>query len=413
MEASNIPQSLRDLLPDNSKPNQIGQGTFGKVFKSTYQTKNGESVTAAIKKIPMSAKSEGIPISSIREINVLNSCHHPNLISLLDIFIVKPTLNNRNGHIDLVFEYMEHDMSALLEAKIEFTMGEIKNIMYQILTGIQFLHSNYIIHRDIKTANILLDNKSTIKLGDFGLARKISPISKVSKQYSSNVVTLWYRSPELLLGMKNYDGKVDMWSIGCVFAELLIGEPLFKSNNEIEQLQKIFSICGSPTALSWEWCKNLPLYDERMEDTQIFENVLRTTIDNKSKLYIDDVAFDLLEKLLTLNPRERIDANAALRHPFFLPQHKVQMCPIHKIDKEYHNYIFKRNRDQLFGEKDDIDMLIAKKDRFENENFYVRETKKRGKIIGVEDEEKKATNSLLGNEAEKRMLSNLDVLFRK
>ena len=272
-----------NLVPATfDKTNQIGQGTFGKVYKSSYYTKDNELKTVAIKKIPMSSQDEGLPLTAVREIAILQAYHHPNLVELLDIIIAPVKPPNYRGHVDLVFEYMEHDISALVESKILFTQGEIKNIMKQILTGIAYLHSNNIIHRDIKSANILLNNNGVVKLGDFGLARIICPLPQRNKLYSGNVVTIWYRPPELLLGMKNYDLKVDMWSIGCVFAELLMGEPIFKGNNEKEQIQEIFTICGSPNENTWPGISLFPSYEYLMPKNT-FDNNLKLFITSKSK----------------------------------------------------------------------------------------------------------------------------------
>ena len=297
-----------NLVPatfDNT--NQIGQGTFGKVYKSSYYTKDNELKTVAIKKISMSSQNEGLPLTAVREISILKSYHHPNLVELLDIVIAPVKSPNFRGHVDLVFEYMEHDINALVESKIQFTAGQIKNIMRQILSGIAYLHSNNIIHRDIKSANILLNNKGVVKLGDFGLARTISPIVQRNKQYSGNVVTIWYRPPELLLGMKNYDLKVDMWSIGCVFAELLMGEPIFKGNNEKEQIEQIFKICGSPNEMTWHGVVFLPDYD-LLTPKNTFDNNLKIYLTSKSSTPIDDITFDLIQKMLKVEP-EKQDIN--------------------------------------------------------------------------------------------------------
>ena len=401
-----------------NKSNQIGQGTFGKVYKSFYYTKDNELKTVAIKKIPMSSQNEGLPLTAVREISILKSYHHPNLVELLDIFISPPKPPTYKSHVALIFEYMEHDISALVDSKITFSLGEIKNIMYQILTGIAYLHSNNIIHRDIKSANILLNNSGVVKLGDFGLARTMCPLPQRNKMYSNNVVTIWYRSPELLLGMKNYDLKVDMWSIGCVFAELLIGEPIFRGNNEKEQIEQIYKICGTPNDLSWQGFSLLPNYSSYIPRTS-YESSLRIEIESKSKEKIDDDTFDLIQKMLMLNPRDRISSKDALNHQYFSDLHQTKIEPIKKIEKEYHNYRLGKNDiidnyGAKFG-KEGSEMITGKKDSYLATKYYNKNAIKRGRIVELKEEtEKKQGEAYLFNsESDQKTMEKLKVLLGK
>lgn len=403
-----------NLVPATfDKTNQIGQGTFGKVYKSSYYTKDNELKTVAIKKIPMSSQDEGLPLTAVREIAILQAYHHPNLVELLDIIIAPVKPPNYRGHVDLVFEYMEHDISALVESKIQFTQGEIKNIMKQILTGIAYLHSNNIIHRDIKSANILLNNNGVVKLGDFGLARTICPLPQRNKLYSGNVVTIWYRPPELLLGMKNYDLKVDMWSIGCVFAELLMGEPIFKGNNEKEQVQEIFTICGSPNENTWPGISLFPSYEYLMP-RNTFDNNLKLSITSKSKSPIDDITFDLIQKMLMVNPRDRISAEEALKHEYFSDSHQVKIEEIRKINKEYHNLrLGKSEMSTSFKfEKFDSDKKSTKEDLM-SKRYYNKNAVKRGRIVEIkEDVEKKYNETNMMSELnDPKLMNALKVLL--
>ena len=403
-----------NLVPATfDKTNQIGQGTFGKVYKSSYYTKDNELKTVAIKKIPMSSQDEGLPLTAVREIAILQAYHHPNLVELLDIIIAPVKPPNYRGHVDLVFEYMEHDISALVESKILFTQGEIKNIMKQILTGIAYLHSNNIIHRDIKRANILLNNNGVVKLGDFGLARIICPLPQRNKLYSGNVVTIWYRPPELLLGMKNYDLKVDMWSIGCVFAELLMGEPIFKGNNEKEQIQEIFTICGSPNENTWPGISLFPSYEYLMPKNT-FDNNLKLFITSKSKSPIDDITYDLIQKMLMVNPRDRISAEEALKHEYFSDSHSVKIEEIRKINKEYHNLrLGKSEMSTSFKfEKFDSERKARKED-FISKRYYNKNSVKRGRIVEIkEDVEKKYNETNMMSELnDPKLMNALKVLL--
>lgn len=161
--------------------------------------------------------------------------------------------------MSLVFEYMEHDLHGLIDSRISLDVSHIKCIMKQLLEGVNYLHSNGVMHRDIKGANVLLNNKGEVKLADFGLARKCDPHDKIN--YTNRVVTLWYRSPELLLGSVRYTPAIDMWSIGCCFAELLTSRPLFAAKNEAEMLDLIYKKCGSPTEATWPGIDKLKNYE--------------------------------------------------------------------------------------------------------------------------------------------------------
>jgi cyclin-dependent kinase 12/13 len=215
------------------KVDQVGEGTFGKVYKAKYKSlgKNNTNKNeyVALKRILMDNEKEGFPITAIREIMILKRLNHKNIIKLLEIVTSKPSEKNKfRGNVYLVFEYMEHDLAGLGDIKLKFNVSMIKCILYQILTGVHYLHSNNIIHRDIKGANILINNKGDVKIADFGLARIHNPNPNIIKQYTNRVVTLWYRSPELLLGSNNYGPAIDMWSVGCLFSELLTGVAPFR-----------------------------------------------------------------------------------------------------------------------------------------------------------------------------------------
>ena len=214
---------------------QVGEGTFGKVYKAKLKALPGKNFNmtsdyVALKRILMENEKEGFPITAIREIMILKRLSHPNIISLHEIVTSKPSEKNKfRGNVYLVFEYMEHDLSGLVDLKINFNVSQIKCILHQILTGIHYLHTNNVIHRDIKGANILINNRGEVKIADFGLARIHNPNPNINKIYTNRVVTLWYRAPELLLGSTNYGPSIDMWSVGCLFSELLAGVPPFRS----------------------------------------------------------------------------------------------------------------------------------------------------------------------------------------
>ncbi|KAG8640012.1 hypothetical protein MANES_13G016300v8 [Manihot esculenta] len=228
--------------------NKIDEGTYGVVYRARDK-KSGEIV--ALKKVKMEKEREGFPLTSLREINILLSFHHPSIVDVKEV-VVGSNLDS----IFMVMEYMEHDLKGLMESmKQPFSQSEVKCLMLQLLEGVKYLHDNWVLHRDLKTSNLLLNNRGELKICDFGLARQYgSPL----KPYTHLVVTLWYRAPELLLGAKQYSTAIDMWSLGCIMAELLAKEPLFNGKTEFDQLDKIFRILGTPNETIWSGFSKLP-----------------------------------------------------------------------------------------------------------------------------------------------------------
>lgn len=224
---------------------QVGEGTYGKVYKAKDKTKSQKFV--ALKCVLMDQDRElGFPVTALREIVLLKSLKHENIINLIEIVSTKAT-DKSKGNVYLVFEYMDYDLSGFLKTGVKLQLKTIKSIFYQALSGLNYLHKKGIIHRDIKSANMLLSKKGEVKVGDFGLARKINPNIPPEKNiFTNNVVTLWYRAPEILLGSINYTTISDVWSLGCMFLEILKGEVPFRGSNEKSQIQTIFEKCGTP-----------------------------------------------------------------------------------------------------------------------------------------------------------------------
>ena len=211
-------ESTENGLADYEKLGRIGEGTYGVVYRA--RDKRDGSIVA-MKKVRMDRERDGMPITALREVKILQSSRHPNIINLLRVV---------TGHdwrkVFLVFEYCEHDMSRLLQSmRVPFTEAETKCLIIQLLQAVAFLHRRWVFHRDLKLSNLLLTNRGELKLCDFGLARHHQPGDDGA--YTPKVVTLWYRAPELLLGSPKYTAAVDMWAVGCILAELLRHEPLF------------------------------------------------------------------------------------------------------------------------------------------------------------------------------------------
>ncbi|KAI6243356.1 putative serine/threonine-protein kinase [Aphelenchoides fujianensis] len=233
--------------------NRVSEGTFGVVFRAEErQTRE----IVALKQLKMEREREGFPITSLREINMLMKCRrHPNVVGLREI------VTDATGEkIYLVMEFVEHDLRALMRQlehrRKRFTLAQVKTLMHQLLSGLAYMHEEWVIHRDLKTANLLLSHGNILKIGDFGLAREYGdPL----KGFTQLVVTLHYRSPELLLGCKTYSTKVDVWSVGCIFGEFLKLTPVLPGTSEADQLRRTFELCGAPTEDSWPGHQQLPL----------------------------------------------------------------------------------------------------------------------------------------------------------
>ncbi|GFW05921.1 hypothetical protein TNCV_3443901 [Trichonephila clavipes] len=217
---------------------KIGQGTFGEVFKARHRTTRK---IVALKKVLMENEKEGFPITALREIKILQLLKHENVVNLIEICRTKASAFNRSkSTFFLVFDFCEHDLAGLLSnVNVKFSLGEIKMVMKQLLNGLYFIHSNKILHRDMKAANILITKSGVLKLADFGLARAFS-VTKNGQpnRYTNRVVTLWYRPPELLLGERNYGPPVDMWGAGCIMAEMWTRSPIMQDRKKVEENRK-------------------------------------------------------------------------------------------------------------------------------------------------------------------------------
>ncbi|GBE61481.1 cell-cycle-associated kinase CDK [Babesia ovata] len=292
--------------------NKISEGTYGSVYRA-LDTQTGEIVALKHIKFHEAHWKEGFPISYLREISILLELRHPNILSVKEV-----VTNGRKDQYYMVMEYVEHELKSLLhERKPDFTLSERKCLLHQLLLGVAYIHEHWVLHRDLKTTNILYNNRGVLKICDFGMARKFGqPI----KNYTQNVVTHWYRAPELFLGQEKYTEAVDMWSVGCIFAEIISGKPLFTGVNDADTLDKIFRCCGSPTKDNWPDFTKLPLVrDGRFPITSYkpnFHAFSKTNMGANEGCYMTELGMDLLMKMLTLDPSKRISAKEALNHPY-------------------------------------------------------------------------------------------------
>uniref|UniRef100_A0A915PV56 cyclin-dependent kinase n=1 Tax=Setaria digitata TaxID=48799 RepID=A0A915PV56_9BILA len=287
--------------------NRIEEGTFGVVYRAK-EKKTDEIV--ALKRLKMEKEKEGFPITSLREINMLlKAGNHPNIVNVREIVI-----GSNMDKIYLVMEYVEHDMKSLMDTMYSrgkrFRTGEVKTLLHQLLSGVAHMHDEWILHRDLKTSNLLLSHKGILKIGDFGLSREFGdPL----KPYTPIVVTLWYRAPELLLGVKEYSTAVDMWSCGCIFAEFVKLKPLFPGKGEMDQINKIFMDLGTPDDNIWPGYSSLPGPRKTAfehHDAGELEKKFPTSL-------IDERGLEFIKELLAYDPSKRISAHEALAHDWF------------------------------------------------------------------------------------------------
>jgi len=281
------------------KLEKIGEGTYGIVYKAKDK-KTGELL--ALKKIRLEAEDEGIPSTAIREISLLKQLQHPNIVRLYDVVHTEKKLT-------LVFEFLDQDLKKYLDACGDNGLEPetVKSFLYQLLQGIAYCHQHRVLHRDLKPQNLLINMEGELKLADFGLARAFGiPV----RNYTHEVVTLWYRAPDVLMGSRKYSTPVDIWSVGCIFAEMVNGRPLFPGTSEPDQLMKIFKTLGTPNKKMWPGIAELPEYKDNFPvyQAQPLKKVCRR---------LDNVGLELLSRMLQFDPAKRISAENAMKHPYF------------------------------------------------------------------------------------------------
>ncbi|KAH6827521.1 Protein kinase superfamily protein [Perilla frutescens var. hirtella] len=311
-------KKTRRFLEEFEILSKIGEGAYGLVYKGKDKH-TGEIL--AIKKLKEQSHLDSLP-----EIEILASMNHPSIVNLKHVVMENNNNNNKNRGFFLVMEYAENDVRSLLETmKQPFIQCEVKCLMQQLLQGVEYLHSNKVIHRDLKTSNLLLNNRGELKICDFGLAYRLNnddDDDNDSILHREEVVTLWYRAPELLLGARSYSTEIDMWSVGCIMAELMSRQPLFDGKTEVDQIGKIFKTLGNPNEKMWPGLSELPgVKGVKVSNFVKHGNTLRERFPAVSFTgaapVVSGAGFDLLSRLLTYDPKKRITAEEARNHAWF------------------------------------------------------------------------------------------------
>mmetsp|Transcript_8478 Transcript_8478/g.12716 ORF Transcript_8478/g.12716 Transcript_8478/m.12716 type:complete len:382 (-) Transcript_8478:253-1398(-) len=303
----------------------IGRGAYG-VVCSAKDTKTGKLV--AIKKITKAFLNLTETKRTLREIKILSCFNHENILKIVDI--LKPPSFEKFEDVYIVSELMDTDLHQIINSNQSLTEGHVQYFIYQILRGLKYIHSAHVLHRDLKPSNLLLNSNCDLKVCDFGLARVADPTDNYGDNLTEYVATRWYRAPEIMLSWKEYTKAIDVWSVGCIFAEILGRKPLFPGNDYINQLHRIIGTLGTPTledsefiinAKARSYVRNLP-FQKGTPFEKLFPNAT-------------PVALDLLSKMLTFSPKKRITVEEALKHPFLKKLHEPSDEPVAKSNFDF------------------------------------------------------------------------------
>ncbi|XP_033102515.1 cyclin-dependent kinase 17-like isoform X2 [Anneissia japonica] len=287
-------------LETYTKLDKLGEGTYATVFKGKSRLTDN---LVALKEIRLEHE-EGAPCTAIREVSLLKGLKHANIVTLHDIIHTEKSLT-------LVFEYLEKDLKQYMDdCGNIMSMNNVRLFLFQLLRGLAYCHKRQVLHRDLKPQNLLINEKGELKLADFGLARAKSVPSKT---YSNEVVTLWYRPPDVLLGSTEYNQSIDMWGVGCIFYEMAAGRPLFPGSTVEDQLHLIWKVLGTPNDKTW------PSITSNEDFMSYKFPVYRAEPLINIAPRLDTTGLELLGKLLKYEGKNRLSAFEATKQLFFKP----------------------------------------------------------------------------------------------
>jgi len=298
----------------------LGQGSFGIVCAARDERATDESMqNVAIKKISLKDAADLQWKRTVREIRLMRHFDNENILAIKDIFEL-PSQDDFDA-VYFVTEMMDTDLYRIIRSSQELSDDHIQLILFQILRGLKYIHSAHVIHRDLKPSNLFINKDVLLKIADFGLARVAHPEDNFDG-FTQYVATRWYRAPEVILSWKQYTNAIDIWSVGCIFAELLMRKPLFQGKNHIEQVECIFQVLGTPSEEDLACIASSHARRFVLNLGQKPRVDLRTLAPNASPL-----ALDLMEKMLIFNPSKRISVNDALNHPYLSFFHDAEDEP--------------------------------------------------------------------------------------
>jgi CTD kinase subunit alpha len=333
----------------------------------------------ALKKIRMEGERDGFPVTAIREVKLLQSLNHANIVNLREVMVEK-------NDCYMVFEYLSHDLTGLLNhPTFKLEQSHKKDLAKQLFEGLDYLHRRGVLHRDIKAANILVSNTGQLKLADFGLARFYAKSSKLD--YTNRVITIWYRSPELLLGETQYGPAVDIWSAACVLVEIFTRHAIFPGDGgEINQLDKIYNILGTPTVQDWPGIVDMQWF-ELLRPTERKQS----TFEEKYKDRVSPMAFELLQAMFLFDPNARPTAADVLEHPFFTSEAPPpkRADALKELEGDWHEFESKALR----KEKEKQDKEARRVAREEKDTARKDEGKRRAEANAGEEREAKRAKS--------------------
>lgn len=311
---------------------QVGEGTYGKVYKAVNLNTNN---MVALKRLRLETERDGVPITAVREIKLLQNLRHKNIVQLQEMMI-------EQNQFYMVFEYADHDLAGLLSIPdLKLSVGNIKYMFRQAVEGLAFIHHRGVLHRDIKGSNILVTGAGHVKLADFGLARSINTFTRPEDaMYTNRVITLWYRPPELLLGATHYDGSVDVWGMGCLLMEFFTRSAIFQGNEEVAQLLNIYKTMGTPDKCGWTQAESLPWYN-MLAPTR----PLSSRFDEAYEACAPPIVLQLAKEMLSMNPTNRPTAKEVLKKPFFRtgPPEEAP-TQIEDLKGEWHDFEAKKRK---------------------------------------------------------------------
>jgi cell division cycle 2-like protein len=320
-------QGCRSVYDTYERIARVSEGTYGVVWKARDMATNEIVALKQIKFDGDQLKNQGFPVTALREISVLLALKNECIVTVKEMVV-----GSSDDKVYMVMEHFELDLQQAMKQKRQYPnvlrQAELKGILKQILSGTQHMHSKWFLHRDLKTSNILVHRSGRVALCDFGLARRFQDPPKALTQL---VVTLWYRAPELLFGEDRYGPAIDMWSVGCIFGELIGQEAILQGQGELDQVDKIFELVGTPTEDSWpdfgklpsagifRWNKPASSSSNNNKNNVLLlsEKFPVNAPPHSRQTFLDGNGYDLLSKLLILDPKKRITAQEALNHKYF------------------------------------------------------------------------------------------------